>query len=155
MKQNFGMKGRIRFKTRNLDTGEVSYTPWIKNLIVEADGYGLNLVMRALSGLDSLPIQITKAKMGTGDTAVTVGDTDLETPTIDNIEIANVTLVDETTILFEFFMPNFLTPDNTYNEFGTFCGNRLFSRVIIDPAFVKVGNVDTTAEYEFVISNVV
>jgi hypothetical protein len=148
------IQGKLRLKTKDLNTGEVAYTPWSKNLVMASSGHGMNLFMRGLSDIDPLPLRVTKAKLGTSATAVTESQTDLVAPTVDNIEIANVTLTSPTEVLFEFFMPNFLTPDNTYNEFGVFCGSQMFSRVIIDPAFVKNGNVDTTAEYVFEISNV-
>jgi hypothetical protein len=151
---NMNIKGKLRLKTYNLDTGKVSYTPWSKNLVMASDGYGINLIMRALANLDPLPLRVTKAKLGTSENSVTDSQTDLIDPTVDNIEIANETLVTPTEVLFEFFMPNFLTPDDTYKEFGVFCGEQMFSRVIIEPAFVKNGNVDTTAEYVFEISNV-
>jgi hypothetical protein len=152
--QSFGISGRFRFKTENLDTGEVKYTPWHRNLIVTANNHGMNLIMRSLGNLSPLPLAITKAKIGTGVTAAAVTDTNLQTPTIDNIEIANVTLSTNTTLLIEFFMPNALTPDDDYTEFGVFCGDQLFSRAIISPTFEKVGNVNTTVEYEYTIANV-
>ena len=32
------ISGRYRFKTVNLDTGEVSFSPWHKNLVMTGDG---------------------------------------------------------------------------------------------------------------------
>jgi hypothetical protein len=151
---NNTIKGRFRFIQYKAGTKEVvNVGEWNKNLIVTSANQGINRIIRAMKG-DDLSIEITKARIGTGNTAPTEADTDLEAPLAYDIEIANRTEVDAQTILFEFFIPNAFLPDDDYTEFGAYTGSTLFSRALISPTFEKVGNVDVSAEYEFVINNI-
>lgn len=148
-----GIKGRFRIKEIDPTTGRVLRTgEWIDNLITEADTHGLNMIMRALLN-ESISLGITRARIGMDNTAPAVTDTDLVDPLVYDIEIANRTQIDETTIRIDFFIPNVYLPDDTYREFATYCGTKLFSRALISPDFVKVGNVDVSVEYEYTIAN--
>lgn len=145
------IKGRLRIKSF-VDGKMVYCSGWQNNLVTEADTHGLNRIIRLLAGQNT-PIGITKGKIGTGNTAPTVADTNLETP-IEDVEIANITITDTTTVLIEFFISSAFLPDNTYREFGTFIGDKMFSRALLDTPYEKAGLADTAIDYEFNISNV-
>jgi hypothetical protein len=150
------MSGKFRFKSYDKDTHElVAVTPWCHNLISTFSAHGLNIVMRLLLGDNTYPLEITKAKIGTGTTPPTENDTNIETLGVDNILIANRTFLTNTSGLIEFFIPDIDLPDGNYTEFTTHCGEQLFSRSLIDPVFEKPSNTDTTCEYQYDISNVV
>lgn len=145
------IKGRLRIKT--FTDGKWSVGDWQDNLVVEADTHGLNRFIRALAN-ESVSLAITHGKLGTGTTAPTVDDTDIETVAVANVEIANRTIVDNTTVLIEFFISDAFLPEDTYTEFGTFIGDKMFSRALLDTPYEKVGVADIAIDYEFVISNV-
>lgn len=156
IKNSQKITGKFRFKSYEKGTKNLlSVSEWCHNLISTADGHGLNLIMRLLSGDNTYPLEITKAKIGTGTTPASVTDTDIETLGADNILLANRTMLSTTSVLFEFFIPDVQLPNGDYTEFATFCGEQMFSRSIITPTFTKPDNTDTSVEYQYDISNVV
>lgn len=137
------VRGRYKFITSD---GKESR--WCHNLIMLGDGTGMNLFIRQLGANTTYGIAITKLKLGTGTTAATDADTDLETPTVDDIVVTNRIFIDDDTVQFKFFATDLQVPDDTYNEVGIFVGEQLFARSIISPAFTKASGVDTTVVYE-------
>lgn len=148
------LKGKYRFNVYKAGTKElIKQTDWIKNLVVLGDGYGANIVIKNLLGDLTYDLEITSASVGTGDTAPADSDTDLETPILENIQIATreETADDEAT--FHFFMNDGQLPDNTYKEFGIFCGTQLFARSLITPTYTKTSGQDIDCEYVITIAN--
>lgn len=147
LKTGLTLKGRYRFIKKNSKTGEVICTsPWIKNLIMLSDTLGLNLIIRRLGNDLTYDCIITSAEIGTGTTAPTNSDANLETPVVTGVIPADQTVgVDN--VMVAFFIPNVNLANGTYNEFGIRCGTQMFARSIISPAFVKGTNEDTTVEY--------
>lgn len=139
------LKGKYRIKSSK--NGElVKQTDWIHNLVVMNPNHGLNLFAQHLIGIKTYPLEITQAKIGTGTTPPELTDTDLEESVTDGILRANQA-VDNGVITLEFFISDLELPDDTYNEFGLFCGDQLFARSIIDPAYTKSSGEDLTVEY--------
>lgn len=130
----------------------VGTSPWIKNAVSTASGHGLNIIARRLCNDLTYDLVITQAKIGTGTTAPTAADTDLETIVTDGILVANQGASGATATL-EFFISDAQLPDGTYEEFGVFCGDQLFARSLIDPSYTKATNEDTAAEYIFTFTN--
>ena len=141
------LKGKLRFRTYDSITGELKRTsPWTSNLIVSSNGHGLNLVGRALLGDNTYPLEITQAKIGTGDTAPALTDTDLVTTVLSGIIKSNETITNNEIIL-EFFLSDLELTNGTYKEFGIFAGDQLFARALISPTYTKSSNEDTTVDY--------
>lgn len=145
--------GKYRIKVLDAATGRFKRsTPWIDNLVVMSDGYGLNLVARALAGLPSAhPLEIKYAGIGTGTTPPADGDTGLETPVLQQIVRANRS-VTGAEITFEFFIADIELANGTYNEFALFCGTdpedlKLYARSIITSPLEKDSNEDISIEY--------
>ena len=115
-------------------------------------GTGMNLFLRQLIADTTYGIAVTKLKLGTGSTAPTAADTDLETPTVDDILVATRTLIGDDTVELKFFATDLQVPADTYHEVGLFVGDQIFARSIITPAFTKASGVDTSIQYHIAVS---
>ena len=147
-------KGKYRFNVYRAGTKElIRQTDWIENLIMLGDGYGANIAIKNLLGDWTHNLEITSASVGTGDTAPANSDTNLETPILENIQIATREETDDDEATFHFFMNDGQLPDNTYKEFGIFCGTQLFARSLITPAYDKTSGQDIDCEYVITIAN--
>lgn len=147
MKSNFQLKGKYRIITTDSNSGEVLKTSdWIDNLIMFGADTGVQLLLRRLANDTTYDTIITSAEIGTGTTAPTNADTNLQTPSVTGIIVASNS-VSTGSILLSFFIPSGSLSNGTYNEFGLRCGTKLFARSIITPAYTKGTNQDTTIEY--------
>jgi hypothetical protein len=144
------MKGRYRIITTNRQ-GEQTVSPWIKNLVMEGASNGVGVIMRQLAGDTVYPIAISSAAIGTGATAPTISDTNLQTPVLTGIPI-RTKVAATNTVTFKFFIPDGDLTNGTYTEFGLFAGTRLFARSIISPSYVKTTGLDAIIEYELTIT---
>lgn len=145
--------GRYRFIKTDSVTGEVlSVSPWIKNLVVNNAGRGVQIIADRLGGILTNDLTITKAKIGTGTNLPADSDTDLQTPTFTKNSVALVS-VSGNVVSLSFFLTTSELANGTYTEFGIFAGTQLFARSIISPSYIKGTNQDTTIEYEITVSN--
>lgn len=142
------IKGRYKIRT-----SKGRETDWIENLVVTGPNSGVGLITQNLApGAANSPI-IDRAKIGTGSTPAAAGDTDLQTPVLSDIlPTSGLTVVTETSVSFEFFIPDGDLANGTYREFGLFCGTRLFARSIISPAFTKADGEDLIVTYEITVT---
>lgn len=148
------IKGRFRFKTYKAGTKKIiRQTDWMENLIMLGTNTGLNIFIKRLLGTKLYDPEITKAKIGTGDTAPADDDIDLETTVLDNILVSKSTEESVGVVIIEFFMSDADLTEGTYKEFGIFCGNQLFARSLILPAYTKSEGEDTQCEYQITLSN--
>lgn len=140
------LEGKYKFvQTKN--GKRIGETGWIKNIIVLNDTRGMNIFLRQLIGDDTYPLEITKAKIGTGTATATAADTNLVGGTVvDNILVAIATGT-VNSIELKFFASDLQVPEGVYGEIGLFCENQLFARSVISPAFTKTPGVDTTIVY--------
>lgn len=146
-KSGFSFQGKYRIITTDSKTGKVLKTsPWIKNLIMLGTDTGVNILLQNLANITTYSPIITSAEIGTGTTAPTNSDTNLQTPVTTGILVASSS-VSSGSILLSFFIPSGSLANGTYNEFGLRCGTQLFARSIITPAYTKGSNQDTTIEY--------
>jgi len=155
IKENCKPKGRFKIKTYKAGTKELlRESDWINNKVVSSNGYGRNLILQALAGLTTYPIAITKAKIGTGTTAAADSDTDLETAvaTINSVASFAISGAAYNILTLSFFISDTDLTDGTYNEFGLFAVNQMFSRAIISGGYVKGTGEDTTIDYEITYS---
>lgn len=152
-KGKIAMSGRYRIVKTNAISGEViSRTPWIENLVMNGTGTGVNLIARLLGNDNTYSLAITKCKIGTGTTAPTSADTDIESGGVTKNSVANQ-VVSGNVVTLSFFYTSSELPNGTYTEFAIFCTNQIFARSIISPSYSKGTNEDTTIEYEITISN--
>jgi hypothetical protein len=117
-----------------------------QNLIMKSDTYGINLILRALSGDTTYGIEIDSAGFGTGTTPPTDADEDLETPVLVGIIKANA-VVGVSDLTLDFFTTDAELANGTYTEFAIYIGTQLFARSIIDPSHTKGTLEDTLIEY--------
>lgn len=147
------VKGRYRiFKTDSITSDVLYASDWIDNLVVNGTGTGVNIIARILGNDSTYPLPITKAKIGTGTTAPTNADTDIEAGGVTKNSVADQ-VVSGGVVTLSFFYTSAELPNGTYTEFAIFCVNQLFARSIISPSYVKGTNEDTTIEYEIQVSN--
>ncbi len=152
-KGGFTLKGRYVIKKTNSLTGEIiSISDPIENLIMLADGLGVNLFLRRLANNLTYDCIITSAEIGTGSTAPANSDTDLVTPVLTGISPTSQT-VGTSTCLISFFIPSASLANGTYTEFLLRCGTQAFARSLITPSYTKGTNEDTTVEYTITGSN--
>ena len=154
IKDKSGITGKLRFITLKAGTEIVlRRSKWHKNLVVSNTDHGLNLVLQHLIGTTTYTLEITQAKIGDDNTAVTNNDTDLGNAIVSDIAIAKVTETTTSQITFEFFIADSELAENTYEEFGIFATDQLFARTVISPAYVKSVGEDTKVEYVINLSN--
>lgn len=132
----------------------IKSSPVHENLIMLGAQTGLNLFIRRLAGLATVPLLITRAGFGTGDTAPVSGNTNLETPIVTNILRAIGEVPANDIFYSEWYASDNDLPNNTYREFGLFCDTQIFSRALISPVFEKESGQDTLVVYEITASNV-
>lgn len=150
-KSNAGLKGIYTLTKFKAGTREVLSQQTVENLIVANANHGVDLITQHLVGITTYPLDITKASIGSGTATPTTADTDLETPVVEDIVRTNG-VATPTSVTLDFFIPDALLPDGTYGEFGLFCGDQLFARSLIDPAFTKASGEDTSINYQIIIS---
>lgn len=123
----------------------------MKNKVVSSSGYGRNLIARRLAGDTTYGIEIDSASLGDSNTAPADGDTGLGNSLVSGISITNAT-VSNNQITIDVFASDGTIADDTYEEFGLFIGGRLFSRLVISPAYVKATGEDSLFTYTLTIA---
>jgi hypothetical protein len=113
-----------------------------------------NLILTA--GLSQIPLQhigngqsleITSLEIGDGDTAVTIGDTELDNMVVDGVPRANQSVAGLTTNL-SFFIPDIDLPNGEYKELGLRTSSDiLYTRALIVPTFTKSASEDVRIDY--------
>lgn len=121
-------------------------SPIIENHIVLNSNHGLALFFQHMAGIDTYPLELDLAAIGTGTNAPADGDTSLQTPVLTGILRATVD-VDLDNIVTEWFITDDELANGTYNEFALYMGTQMFCRSIISPSHTKNSNEDTLIEY--------
>lgn len=141
------MHGAIRITS--LSNGWERSSAWYDNQVVDA---GLAAIADALE--NGTAIQIDSGEIGTGSTAVTAGDTDLETPSVTGITVES-TSRSGAVVTYSFYLTDAQLADGTYREFGLRIGSTLFSRVLFDIPYTKASGTDTRIDYVVTASAVI
>lgn len=151
---NLGFSGLFRIiKSKD---GVPIETIEISNLVVSSTGgHGRNIVMRHLTGDTSIPLAVTHIEIGTGTTAPSASDTDLETASYRAAIAADVTLANNVAI-FQAFFPAATVANGTYTEFGAFVNSvvttlgdgNLWNRSVQSPGVTKDTGEDLTVEIQ-------
>lgn len=122
------------------------------NKVVSSEGYGRNLIARQLAGNATYSLEIDTASVGDSNTAAADAQTDLISPLVEDIPITDASAVDDV-LTVDVFVSDANLADDTYQEFGLFCGGRLFARVVISPSYTKASGEDTLFSYELTLSS--
>lgn len=129
-----------------------------RNMVMQGDGTGLDLVIQRLVGTNTYSLNINYGEIGTGSTAVALSD------------IANAVAVARTPVVFsqdfgqtqailQFFFPDSSLINQTYAEFATFVDGgaglntgRIFNHALFGTPYVKNSGQDTTVQVVFTLS---
>lgn len=140
-----GLKGELSIQTYK-DGQLLRQIGPFPNKVVSSDGFGRNLIMRALIGETLYPIAIDSAALGDGNTAAADGDTSLGNALVSDIPITDMSVVNNVATI-DIFVADANLPDDTYEEFGLFAGGRILTRLVISPAYTKASSEDTLFTY--------
>lgn len=140
-----GFVGELTIRTYK-DGANVRQIGPFKNKVVSSSGYGRNLIMRALAGDATYPVEIDSASLGDDNTAPTDSDTGLGNSLIADLPLTAAS-VSNNILTIDVFVPSANLPDDTYEEFGLFADGRLMSRLVISPAYTKASGEDTLFTY--------
>lgn len=132
-----------------LKAWEKRKSDWISNHVVfntTGGGHGVYLILRALVGDNTYPIEIDNASIGDGSQTIDDTTTDLNSPVVEDILRADYTL-NATNISTEWYIIDTELPDGTYTEFALKCGTQTFAVSAISPSHTKGTAEDTLIEY--------
>ncbi len=156
--QEIQISGRVRIIASRASASKIlRLTDWMQNLVVSGTNTGRNLIAQRLGGQNTYTLNVTHADIGTGTNAPANSDIALQTPTVRS-GVANQ-IVAGNVVTLQFFFPDSLLPNGTYQEFGTFIDGastistgKLFNRILFGTPYVKNAGEDTTVEVQFTIS---
>jgi hypothetical protein len=130
-----------------------------RNLIMGSAGYGLDLIIQRLVGINTYSLNILWGEIGTGATTPTLADTALTAPT-NRAGVGFQQDYGSTDAILQFFFADSQLANETYYEFGTFVdgsstigSGRLFNHALISPGYEKVAGQDTTVQVDIEIVN--
>jgi hypothetical protein len=129
------------------------------NLIMDSPGYGLDLIIQRLVGMNTYSLNILYGEIGIGATAPALTDTALTAPT-NRAAVGFQQDYGTTDAIFQFFFSDSQLANQTYNEFGTFVDGaatigtgQIFNHSLLTPAYAKSGGTDTSVEVDINVSN--
>jgi len=155
----FKAAGRIEEAQALIHGGKVEVLD--HNLIVDSSNFGFDLLRQYLAsayyGTLTFPLGIAWGEIGTGSTTPASSDTALTTPT----NRATISYAANSgTVITQFFFPDSVLSNTTYNEFGTFIGGtssigtgQMFNHALFSSPYSKSAGVDTTCEVDFSFAN--
>jgi hypothetical protein len=127
------------------------------NLIMDSAGYGIDLVIQRLVGINTYSLNILFGEIGTGNTTPALSDTGLSAPT-NRAAVGLQQNFGSTDAIFQFFFSDSQLANQTYNEFGTFVdgtstlgSGQIFNHALI--SYEKVAGQDTTVQVDFTLAN--
>lgn len=129
------------------------------NLIMGSAGYGLDIIIQRLVGINTYSLNIMYGEIGTGTTPPSLGDTALTTPT-NRAAVGFQQDYGSTEVIVQFFFSDSQLANQTYNEVGTFIdgtttlgSGQLFNHALLSPGYEKTSGTDTTIQVSIAISN--
>lgn len=150
--EQISIKGSYRFITKRAGTEEVlRVTPFIKNMVMNGLNTGIQLIAQHIGQDFTNQLFIDEARIGTGETAPAVDQTDLVTPVLSGITKTGVSIV-AGSVTLDFFITDAQLANGTYKEFGLFSNGQMFARSLITPNFTKASGEDVTIEYIITLS---
>lgn len=129
------------------------------NLIMGGSGYGLDIIIQRLVGLNTYSLNITYGEIGTGSTTPALSDTGLTAPT-NRAAVGFQQDYGQTDAIVQFFFSDSQLDNQTYNEFGTFIdgtttigSGQIFNHALLSPAYEKTAGTDTTVQVDINVAN--
>jgi hypothetical protein len=129
------------------------------NLIMGSSGYGLDIIIQRLVGINTYSLNILYGEIGTGTTTPTLGDTALTTPT-NRAAVGYQQDYGSTDAIVQFFFSDSQLSNTTYNEFGTFIdgtttigSGRIFNHALISGGYTKVAGQDSSVQVDISLTN--
>ena len=129
------------------------------NLIMDSSGYGLDIIIQRLVGINTYSLNINYAELGTGSTAPTLLDTGLTAPT-NRAAVGFQQDYGQTDAILQFFFADSQLANTTYPECGTFVDGtstigtgQIFNHALLSPTFTKTAGTDATLQADFTLAN--
>lgn len=129
-----------------------------KNMIMQAGGTGLDLIIQRLIGVNTYSLNINYGEIGTGQTAVAVSDVGNTTPSVRTVPSLQQDFGQQQAIL-QFFFPDGSLTNQTYYEFATFIdgiatlgSGQVFNHALLGTPYVKSSGQDTTVQVVFTLT---
>jgi hypothetical protein len=129
------------------------------NLIMDSAGYGLDIIIQRLVGINTYSGNILWIEIGTGSTTPTVNDTALTTPSVR----AAVNFQEDyatTDAIVQAYITDANLTNATYTEVGGFIdgtatigSGQIFNHALLSPTYTKVSGEDTTIQIDITVSN--
>jgi len=130
-----------------------------RNLIMDSPGYGLDLLIQRLVGINTYSGNIQWIELGTGTTTPTVNDTGLTTPSL-RLAVSYQEDFGATEAVVQAYVSDANLPNGTYAEVGSFVdgtssigSGQIFNHALLSPAYSKVAGQDSTVEIDVSITN--
>lgn len=137
MIENLVPRVNVLVETFDAETGELLHSQETHNLVVTA---GLNLIRDALNGGTIDPI--SHFAVGTGSTAVTAGDTELDTEVEREVVTAKTT--GSASLVIQYYLASGTANGNTLAEAGLFndaTAGDMYARVVLGSTIAKTAAV--------------
>jgi len=146
-----------------LEEGFIETAVECPNLIMQGALTGKDLFVQylcatGLVGATIYPGGINYAGIGSGSTAPTVSDTQLQTEVV-RVAIANAIDFGYNQAQLQFFFTDALLANGTYREVGTFMNatgtansGKIFNRSLLGTPYVKTTGIDTTLEVDITLT---
>ena len=129
-----------------------------KNLIVCSPGYGKDIIIQRLIGVNTCSLNISWVEVGTGATTPTVSDVALTTPAY-RFAPSFVEDFGNNEAIIQIFMTDAQMANGTYYEVGAFCDGTssfgtgyMFNHALFSSPYTKVSGQDTTVEIDFAVA---
>jgi len=130
-----------------------------RNLIMDSPGYGLDLLIQRLVGINTYSGNIQWIEIGTGTATPTVNDTGLTTPSI-RLAVSYQEDFGTTEAVVQAYVSDANLPNGAYSEVGSFVdgtssigSGQIFNHALLSPTYSKVSGQDTTIEVDISIMN--
>jgi hypothetical protein len=142
---------------KTIDTIEAAYflhtAVECPNTVMDSPNYGIDLLIQWLSGVGtfaSTVMSLSFIEIGTGNTAPTINDTALTTPT-NRAAVGFQQDYATTDAIVQAIFSDSQLPNGTYYEMGTFCGGtgtigsgQIFNHALFATPYTKAAGTDTS-----------
>jgi hypothetical protein len=129
------------------------------NLVMDSPGYGLDLIIQRLVGINTYSLNLAYIELGTGTATPTVNDTALTTPSI-RLPVSFQQDYGATDAIVQAYVSDANLPNGTYTEVGAFVdgsatvgSGQIFNHSLLSSSYSKVSGQDTTLNVDINITN--
>jgi hypothetical protein len=129
------------------------------NLVMDSPGYGLDLIIQRLVGINTYSLNLSYIELGTGTATPTVNDTALTTPVI-RLPVSFQQDYGTTDAIVQAYVSDANLPNGTYTEVGAFVdgsttigSGQIFNHSLLSSSYIKVNGQDSTVQVDVNITN--